>query len=267
MIRLRLTPAGAAGRGEGHRMLSCYNGLKSELAQMRAQLRNDRACRNAFLVIMGAALLLLGLTVLRDLFRAEGVRMPADHMFSLTEDGALPEIFMYVVEFICAAACLYSFGKTGKKAFLFFALLFGFITFDDSFSYHERLGEVIEHSLQRYGLSKGAEDIGELVAWGIAGILFLPPLAWCLLRMQKDELGIYLVFALVFAGLVFFAVGMDLIHSVTKIVFDRNDHLVKLLRQALGRIEDGGELLMVSLAACTAVLYARRGSPQADPQV
>lgn len=239
--------------------------LGAELARLRAVLRDDRAGRNAVLVILGAALALLGLCLLRDLTRLAGYDMPGDHLFSLTEDGAAPEDFMYLVEFICAAACLYAYGKSGQKVFLFFALLFGFITFDDSFAYHERLGEVFEHRLHDFGVSDGAETLGELIAWAIAGVLFLPPLAWCLLRMQPSERGIYLVFALLFAGLVFFAIGMDLVHSVSKQVLDRHSSIVRLIRQALGRIEDGGELVMVTLAACTAILLARSAPPRTAP--
>lgn len=232
--------------------------LRAEFSRLSRQMQDDVTARRLVLALLVAAFGLVGLAVLRDITRHMGVHLPLEGMLSLTRDRALPELFMYAVEFTCAAACFYTWRRTRQRAFLFFTLLFGFITLDDSLSYHEALGGLIAARLHHIGIQSGAQDMGELVAWGIAGLLLLPPLGWCLLGLRKEELGIYLVFAVIFAGLVFFAVGMDVAHAASKIILSGHGRVAKVAGRVLGWFEDGGELVMVTVATCAAVLYARR---------
>lgn len=231
--------------------------FQTEAGRLVAQFRSDPTARRAVQLFAAAGVAILGASILRDMLRYGDIHISILSPFSLTRDHAIPELFMYLCEATCSAACFRSYAKTGRKAFLFFGVLFAFIVLDDALEYHEVMGRLIAERLESASRSLDSQNLGEVVAWCIAAVVLFPPLVWCIARMQRDELGIYLVFALVFAGLVVFAVGVDLVHALSKQVFEGHERTVKIVGRLLGWVEDGGELLMVTVAACVGLLYWR----------
>lgn len=225
----------------------------AELRRLGRQLREDATARRVVLAVAGLCVLVLCAAVMRDVLGFFDIHIRGMSVFSIGRDGGAPELFMYGCELACAAGCFASFRNSGKKSFLFMALLFAFIAVDDSLAYHERLGHLI---------APQSQNLGELLAWALAALLLLPPLVWCVARMRRDELGVYLVFAVVFAALVVFAVGADLVHALAKAALGEHERTAKIIGRLLGWVEDGGELVVVSAAACVGLTYARATRPE-----
>lgn len=228
-----------------------------QVSLLRKQYRTDLVARLATLAFLGAGAAIVAIAILRDLTRHLGVHIPFEAAFSLTRDRSVPEIFMYLCEATCSASCLIRHRRTGEYAFLFMALLFGFIVLDDALSYHEVLGGIIVAHLGYLSPLLQSQETGELISWSIAALLLVPPLLWCLWHIRPGEVGVYLVFGLVFAILVFFAVGMDLAHSAVESILDPKARMTKAVLRVVGWLEDGGELIMVTVAAATGLLFAR----------
>lgn len=228
-----------------------------QLDLLRNQYRHDAPARLATQAFLAGGAAIVAIAILRDLTRHLDIHIPFESAFSLTRDHSFPEIFMYFCEATCSASCMIRYRRTSENVFLFMSLLFGFIVLDDALSYHEGFGGLIVSRLGGYAPILQSQETGELIAWSIAGLLLMPPLLWCLWRMKPGELGIYLVFGAVFGGLVFFAVGMDLVHSLVETLLDGHGRMTKAALRVVGWLEDGGELIMVTIAAATGILFAR----------
>jgi hypothetical protein len=118
----------------------------------------------------------------------------------------------------------------------------------------ERLGFLLAEDLglrAHFGLR--GQDVGELLASAGVGLLFLPSLALAYWRAGRAVRRTLLDFALLLAVLVFFAVGVDMLHSI---VGPRG-----FWYQSFGVLEDGGELVTLSLLVWYAFLNAALDAP------
>lgn len=159
-------------------------------------------------------------------------------MFSLVRDGSYVEIYQYIKMFLLALF-------TGllayhKKSWLYlgWAVLFVVFLLDDSLRIHERLGEEVAELFDignHFGFQ--AEDLGELLIYALIGIPPILFIMWHYFRYDdktQREVSNYLIL-LIFL-LIFFAVGVDLFHSL----FTE----YSLISVLLGIVEDGSELII-----------------------
>ena len=122
---------------------------------------------------------------------------------------------------------------------------------DDALALHESIGSLVTSVLPLPSIrSMQPEQAGELLFFAVVGVLFVAALAG-LHRADPAARGFTMGLAPAFAFLVFFGAGVDMVHSL---VADRD------LRYAVGVIEDGGEMLAMSLLVALAYLAAVGGS-------
>ena len=165
---------------------------------------------------------------------------PVSPLFNIGRDMGYPELYQYLKEIWAAGLTALYFLRTRKIAFLAWALLIGMLFLDDSLAVHERLGHLFA---VRLGLPDVAgirgQDFGEIIAAGLMVVpFFLTVLVshrWLSATQRFVSLGF---FALIMA-LAFFGVLIDLF------VHKFQDH-------TLFFIEDGGEMIVVSLLAAFA---------------
>jgi len=188
------------------------------------------------------ALLLLGDAVFVALHLVNSLTpLVSNPLLNIEQDRGFAEVFQYL-KFIWIIALLGTlYIKTGRLQYLPWALMFIYLLLDDSMSIHESLGGVLASWLSLTPmLGLRAQDYGELIVTAVAALLIFPALILVYwkgahsFRQFSQDLGLLLLL------LVFFGVGVDMLH----VLGNELGHGIGFL---LGTIEDGGEMLAVSL--------------------
>lgn len=160
-------------------------------------------------------------------------------IFSIERDRSFAEVFQYVKEFwLVLLFCWLSLLK-GNRAYIAWAPIFAYLLVDDSFQRHERLGgAVARHLGLRRTMNLGAKDLGELVVIAISGAicLLIVGTAYLLGKEKFRKSSRFIV--LMLAVLAFFGVVLDVGH----VMVGKGASLYG----ALGLLEDGGEMLVMS---------------------
>ena len=161
----------------------------------------------------------------------------------LTQDESYAEMFQYLkyIAFIVMTIYLISIEKS--YAYISWVLLFLFFLLDDSLSLHELAGELLAEKYNfepKFGLR--AVDFGELGFVAVMGsiILFTMGIAYFRGGDSFKKRTHRLLFLLAF--LVLFGVGFDMLHEML------GENLI--VGFVIGLIEDGGEMLIVTLMVC-----------------
>lgn len=198
---------------------------------------------------MGRAVYILGFLLLLDLVIIwlhiryglavfSGKQTP---FLKISVDGSLGELFGYAKFLLAACLCLAVSRRPGNAIFLALGAVLLVMLLDDTLRLHERLGDALEHGL---GLSAAlglrGQDFGELLYGFAVGV---PTVVFTVMAWQRTKTA-YRQDAAITIGLIgvflFFAVVVDVVHS-----------FVSSARPGwsaeLGLIEDGGELLVLSL--------------------
>lgn len=171
----------------------------------------------------------------------------------VTEDRSIPEYFNYLKWFIVTVSLIWIAVRDRTWIPFCWGLIFLYVLFDDSFQLHETLGGLVS---QRLGfvtsLDLSPQDLGEILVFSVMGFAMIA-LYVAAIRIGKPELrSMSNWFLLVFVGEGFFGVFIDAVHSIvlTDAGFHENgvSFAIWLLSNALGLMEDGGEMLVASLA-------------------
>ena len=178
-----------------------------------------------------------------------------EHPWLLTTEGGWPERWGYAQQ--AAAALLLVTAAVLRHRWLFaaWAAVFGMALADDSLQLHERFGRLLA---ERWQLPEGvlglrAQDLGELAVWGLLAIVPLAVVAVLHLRADRPTRRAGLAIAAVVALYALVGIGADQLH----VVGGDGPHA-----GALTVLEDGGELVALSVAVAVAVLLAARGRCQ-----
>lgn len=159
----------------------------------------------------------------------------------LRAEGGWPEQFGYAKQATCAVLLLLVWRRTGDRLFAAWAAVFACALVDDRLQVHERAGAFVARHLplpqEVAGLRE--QDLGELAVWGLAGVLPLVVVAVLHRRSTEHVRAASRGLAAVVAGYAFFGVVVDQFHALT---------LGGLLDRGLGVLEDGGELVLLSVA-------------------
>jgi hypothetical protein len=160
-------------------------------------------------------------------------------------DGGFPETFGYGLE-LAACALFAMFAWTRRKRHWYACAAILLLTFlDDAFGVHEAIGVILTAAI---GLSPVA---GEVI--GFASLGLLSAVFWLagarVIHDEQDWLP-YLVFTAYLGILVFFGVGVDVVHGT--VAKDASQTLLTL-------IEDGGELATTALIGLSAFGMWRQG--------
>jgi hypothetical protein len=144
-----------------------------------------------------------------------------------------------------------------SRGYVAWALMFGYVLVDDVFMLHERLGSRTAEDF-RFPYTFGVRpwDLGELTFVAAAGCACLVLVALAYRRggaafrsRSRPLLGLV-------AGLSFFAVAVDLVHG-------SNDQYGQ---QPMSLVEDGGEMLCMSLILAYAIGMVRAREPSLVPR-
>lgn len=157
----------------------------------------------------------------------------------LDMDFGYSEIFQYLQFITISVFLIYFFIKERKGVYLIWSFFFLVLFSNDAFRMHELFGENLANSFNfqpMFGLR--AKDFGELLVAAILGATFVLPFMHALFLGQKKTQRITLHLLILVSILVFFGVGVDMLHSVVRKLPGAG---------ALTIVEDAGELIAVSL--------------------
>lgn len=201
-------------------------------------------------------LILLGLILLADsgfifghlLHKFDVVSHPH---FLLTKDRSYSEVFQYIKEFWIACLFLLVALRTNAMIYVAWALIFLYLLADDSLGLHESVGAGLVRAFdipRAFGLR--GQDFGELLITAIAaGILFTFLFIAYYFASQSARQHTHYLLALV-AGIGFFGVVVDMAHQ-----------LIPWGKSLFGLIEDGGEMVIMSVVVAYCIALAFRCAP------
>jgi hypothetical protein len=219
------------------------------------QLRADHIALAVLAALVALDLLFIGIHTWRGIVK-EGGADPgvfADPRFSLLRDRGYAEIFDYL-KFACVAAVLARLWQQHRQPiYLALALVFLAALADDLFQIHELGGRWLLVEVGRdTPLGIHVRDVGEIATWALLGAVAVAGLrlAWLASRPADNRVGLLFIGCLVLLAL--FGIGVDLLHALAP---------SRRLDGLFGIVEDGGEMLVLSLAVALAVFVARVGGP------
>ena len=163
-----------------------------------------------------------------------------DPNFSVTKNFGYAESFQYLKAGFITACFTWLATKYKKKLFSCWAAVFSYILLDDSLEIHEWVGykisETFDPLLPFIGLGSST---GELIAFGIFGALLFIPLFILYYKSNNKNLKVLSQdLFIMFCGLTFFGIAVDLLHDFAK--------TGSVMKGLLGLIEDGGEMIIMS---------------------
>lgn len=182
--------------------------------------------------------------------------------FNMNEDGTYSEIFEYLKNILIIFTLAGSWYRNRQLIFLTLSAIFIFTLVDNIFQLHERFGEFVSPLLQsttQY-FDTAPAALGEFLFYAAIGPALLGSLTLALFR-AREEYHVYgVIFLILLILLGGFGVGVDLIHSalIDMKGLDSWTMLSGPLDKILGFVEDGGELIILSIiCALSCAIYAR----------
>tara|TARA_B100000795_G_scaffold26887_1_gene17867 strand:- start:216 stop:887 length:672 start_codon:yes stop_codon:yes gene_type:complete len=157
--------------------------------------------------------------------------------YSIEVDLGFAEIYQYIKEFWIIVLLLLLAIKERHFTYLLWSLLFVFLLLDDSFTIHEEYGEYLSNYFEfKPMFNLRAKDFGELVVSLFSGFILLTSIGVSLLFSDNlaKQTSKKLFFLLIM--LAFFGVFVDMLHVA-----------LPLGKSILGLIEDGGEMIVISI--------------------
>lgn len=161
--------------------------------------------------------------------------------FSIETDRGYAEIFQYLKEYWIALVLGFLALRKHSATYLGWSLLFFYILLDDSLQIHENLGYGLSRKLSFLpNFNLRPEDFGELIISGCVGLFFLIFIgtAYRFSDRLSRKISRYLIrmlLALALCGIVF-----DIMHVALNF---------RILRTIIALLEDGGELIVMSVIA------------------
>jgi len=205
--------------------------------------------RHLLLLLLAADLLFVLMHVIRA-----NTTLITSSMYALTREKGYAEAFQYIKLYWIILAAAGLLWRTRAPVYASWVVVFGYLLVDDALQVHESAGKIIAANWGfRVLLGLRAVDSGELVVSAIAGLSLLGLVWGGYLRSGRDAQNASKDFLVLIAALAFFGVGFDVLHQLVRTT--RLDELFTIA-------EDGGEMVVVSIACAYAVgLLLRGGVP------
>ena len=182
--------------------------------------------------------------VLRDLHGYDGLL--AHGLMNVETDRGVPELFVYTKTVLIIGLLFAMYARLRQPIYLAWSIIFVIVLIDDATRLHEVLGGDLVDAVGLPALFGVPPQIwGETAVWIGLGLLVWLPLRRGFAGSDRPHTDVGRAFLALFAGLLVFAVGVDHLKVML------HDHV-----RGLGLIEDGGEMIMISLCVVAAV-YAR----------
>jgi hypothetical protein len=161
-------------------------------------------------------------------------------LLNLWVDHGYPEMYQYI-KFIWITILFLKLSlKNVSLHYVAWAGVFTYFLFDDSLQIHEKIGGYIAakfNFVPLFGLR--LQDFGELAVSAAAGIILLLALVWAYMKGSQMFRKVSQDFIFLVLILIFFGVFVDMAQQAI--------NLGPVVSYILGIIEDGGEMLSVSL--------------------
>lgn len=172
-------------------------------------------------------------------------------LLSIERDRGYAEMYQYLK--LIWIAILFFYISLQKKflGYMAWVLVFTYFFFDDALHIHELLGEYIAGQFSiTHAFGLRMQDYGELTVSAIAGISLLSLVAWAYRRGSQDFKNKSKDILLLIGALIFFGVVVDMAHIAIQVGW--------LVTFILGVIEDGGEMVVVTLILWYTFLLSMR---------
>lgn len=165
-----------------------------------------------------------------------------DALFSLERDRGYPEFFQYVKALSIVVLLFLVSTRNKVIGYGVWSLLFLYLLLDDAMQIHEVFGGHIATSLGfAPAIGLRAQDFGEVAVSAIAAAVFFVSLAFFYVGGSGSFRKASRHLILLLMALAFFGVFIDLLHVAVKMGWE--------ITWLLGVIEDGGEMVVMSLMA------------------
>lgn len=214
-----------------------------QTVKKRLAIPGTRSARILLILLLTTDLIFIALHV-----SYQWTGQPRHPHFSLSQDRGYSEIFQFVKEFWIATLLFYC-AIAGKRALpAAWGMFFSFLLADDALLLHEHLSKKLDGYVGFVPmLGFRGQDFAELAILIPAGILLTAVIFLAYYISDKASRRDYSGFFYILALLVFFGGFMDMIHSLAA---------SKVVAILFGTLEDGGEMVVVSLAAWLSFRHA-----------
>ena len=166
----------------------------------------------------------------------------------ITVDGALPEMLGYVKWSIIIVSLVWLAVRDRWSVPFRWARVFLMVLIDDSMQEHEAIGTMIAGSLPLpASLQSQSQDIAEVMVFGAMGLIAVLLTATLFARNGPVARALSIRFMLIIVFLAFFGVALDFLHQSIRL-FTEGTFAAEFLPQVFALLEDGGEMVMASIA-------------------
>lgn len=180
----------------------------------------------------------LGFIILHIIFKTTTLLNTT--LYSVKRDHGYSEFFQYIKYLWIILLLFYILKKTGYWGYLSWTALFLYFLFDDAFEVHENMGGLIAGRLYfTPPFNLRLQDIGEVAVYAVFGSLLMLGIFWAYKRGSQNFKGISIDLLLLVAILSFLGIVVDNVEIAL-------DHGI-FLEEAVGLLDDGGELIVVSV--------------------
>lgn len=160
--------------------------------------------------------------------------------FSLKRDLGYSEFFQYTKFLWIIILLIYIIRKTRVWEYLSWLAVFTYFLADDAFQLHENIGRSIAGNLDFVApFNLRLQDIGELTVLAVAGMILLVMLTWAYWRGTQAFRNVSKDLLILVGIMTFFGAFID----AAEIGVD----LGLFIKETLGLIDDGGEMIVVSV--------------------
>lgn len=224
-------------------MLYRLPALIAETRSVLAEIWATPAWRRAGLWLFPYAGLLTGLCVAAHYGELTNAPLPREFFFAT--DGGFGEWLEYAMTASVAVLLFVMWRRTRVAVYLANALLFVYLTLDNSLQIHEKFGYAVGAAFADWPFPVRPNDIGEAALFAAVGLVWLIALGLSLRKAQLRPAIYSLILAGCIGGTAFFGVIVDLM-----VVWGKHS---PALLEIETFIEDGGEFAMLCLSFLLAV--------------
>ncbi len=214
-----------------------WRGWLAACGRLAERIQGNRACLGVLLLVLMMDSCLYGLDLAFRYAVLDGTELP--NWFNLSQEMALGEIFEHLMVGTGVLSCLLLARRRRSVAMLLVGAVLLLVLCDNSLEWHENFGAWIAPVLPQ-GLPVQGHALGEMIFMASFGLLALAALWACLGGEPRVLLaGGALVVGCIGAASVF-GIGVDMLHTMFA-----HGSFAEVIA---GNIEDGGELLFMTLA-------------------
>jgi hypothetical protein len=231
-------------------MLTLLNGSREAARDALHHFWRQDAIRMPFFQALLGLFVIADLTlILIHILYITGVIVT--RLYSIQNDQGYAEFYQALKEGWLVLIFAWYALQSRNWRYLSWAAIFFYVLLDDFLMVHERVGEVLAITLNLQGsFGLRGQDMGELIVFGCSALILLPMLALAYRFGNSTFRRDTLVFVGALLLYIVFALGVDMLHI---------PFLDTPYSDLFGLLEDGGELVIISLMLWMGFLLLARG--------